>query len=284
MNNMRKFFHFIFNIVIALTFLFLVLIGIYPEEISQTIGFRFYAVLTNSMEPVIPTFSLVFSKMVDNNEVIQPNSIVTFKAKRFGEDVLLTHYFRETQVKDGITYYRTQGATAPAYDNYETIRSDIIGEYVFHVPYVGKVILFLQSPFGFVMYGELAVIFFVNKLVKARWDEKAKEKQLASIETQPQKKDKQKKHKKPFAITELEIQDVDGIKKIVGILENRSKRPVHYVVAKITLFNEAKELIREDKWYLVGKAYLQVNDQLPFEYTLYDEAVDFKIHIIKYKP
>ena len=92
----------------------------WPEKTSQFIGYRFYTVLTDSMEPIIPTHSLVFSKRIDEDEPLQPDTIVTFHANRFGKDILLTHYFKKTQVKDGITYYRTQGASAKDYDNYET--------------------------------------------------------------------------------------------------------------------------------------------------------------------
>lgn len=87
----------------------------WPEKTSQFIGYRFYTVLTDSMEPIIPTHSLVFSKRIDEDEPLQPDTIVTFHANRFGKDILLTHYFKKTQVKDGITYYRTQGASAKDY-------------------------------------------------------------------------------------------------------------------------------------------------------------------------
>lgn len=145
-----------------------------PEEMSKIIGFRSYVVLTDSMEPKIPTYSIVFSKMLEEDKTIDPNSIVTFRANRFGEDVLLTHYFKETQEKDGQTFYRTQGATAPEFDNYETSRNDIVGEYLFHIPYIGKFILLFQSPFGFVLLAEWAVILLINKTIKSLWEEKNK--------------------------------------------------------------------------------------------------------------
>lgn len=141
------------------------------------IGYQIYTVLTDSMEPTIPTYSLVLSKTISEEVEIEPNTIITFHADRFGEDILLTHYFRKTQEEDGVTYYRTQPEGKDindegTYDNYETTREDIVGRYVFHVPYLGKIFLFLKSPFGFVMYGELFVIYLVNKLVKVRWKEK----------------------------------------------------------------------------------------------------------------
>lgn len=253
-------------------FVLVVSMQLYPEDTSRFIGYRFYTVLTNSMEPVIPTYSLVFSKMIDEDDPIPPNTIVTFQANRFGEDILLTHYFRETQIgDDGNLYYRTQGATAPDYDNYETSRSDIIGTYVFHIPYLGKVFLFLKSKFGFIMYAELFVIWLVNQTIKTRWDEKAQEKRI--------------KKKRPFAITELSMEEHEGCLMLTGYLENRMKKSAKYVVAKLTFFDSEKNIVKEDKWYLVGREPLKQNEKVPFTYTITEpeDVKDFEIHIIKYK-
>ena len=173
----------LFFIITISLLLFIGAMTLYPEQTSNIIGYRFYTVLTNSMEPKIPTYSLVFNKMIDKKEPIKPNTIVTFKANRLGDEILLTHYFRKTQIgNDGKLYYRTQGANATDYDNYETSRSDIIGLYMFHIPYVGKVFLFLKSPFGFIMYGELFIIYLVNKIVKTRWIEKADDRRKKALE------------------------------------------------------------------------------------------------------
>lgn len=286
MEPLKRIIRMIFIIIMLFSIVGILWLNFQPQIFYKTIGFRFYVVLTNSMEPIIPTYSVVFTKVIDNQEPIEPNTIVTFEANRFGEDVLLTHYFRKTQEKDGITYYRTQGATAPEYDNYETQRSDIVGEYVFHVPYVGKVILFLQSPFGYVMYGELAVIFLVNKLVLAKWEEKDKKKQEERLLGHQTVRKKQKKHKrkrKSVSIKEVSIQEEDGIKKIKGIVTSSMKKPVRFVVARLALYDEQKVLVKEDRWYLVGKEELHTNEETAFEYIVDENIADFTIDIIKYK-
>ena len=140
---------------------------------AEVTGYRLYTVLSDSMEPKIPTYSLVLTKLIPVEKTIQPDTIVTFEADRFGENILLTHYFRETQIgNDGNTYYRTQAEGNDFFDNYETKRSDIIGEYIYHIPYIGKIFLFLKSSFGLVYMGELFVIYLINILIKTRWKEK----------------------------------------------------------------------------------------------------------------
>lgn len=187
MKKLKKITSIMSAIILIALFVFVVCMQIYPDQTSRVIGFRFYTVLTDSMEPVIPTYSLVFSKMVDKDDEIKANDIVTFKANRFGEDILLTHYFRKTQIgNDGNLYYRTQGANADDYDNYETSRSDIIGNYVFHIPYLGKIFLFLQSKFGFLLYAELLVIFLINKTILSRMEEKENNKSNNVIEEEKQ--------------------------------------------------------------------------------------------------
>lgn len=164
-------------LMIELVFCF-ALIVYFPDKVTQLTGYRLYTVMTDSMEPTIPTFSLVLTRIIPIEEEIKPDTIVTFKANRFGDNILLTHYFRETQVgNDGNTYYRTQAEGKDFFDNYETKRSDIIGTYVCHIPFVGKFFLFLKSEFGFIWYGELAIVFLINKVIKTRWDEK-EEKEL----------------------------------------------------------------------------------------------------------
>lgn len=159
-------------LMVELVFCF-ALIVYFPDKVTQLTGYRLYTVMTDSMEPTIPTYSLVLTKLIPEEEEIKPNTIVTFKANRFGDDILLTHYFRGTEVgEDGNLYYRTQAEGKDNFDSYETKRSDIIGEYVIHVPFIGKVFLFLKSEFGFILYGEFAVIFLINKVIKTRWEEK----------------------------------------------------------------------------------------------------------------
>lgn len=135
--------------------------NIYPEKVNEFIGYRFCNILTGSMEPLIPTNSLVLVKVLDKQQTIEPGTIVTFHADRFNEDVLITHFFDHIEEVDGAPYYRTHANGVEQLDEFQTTREDIVGTYVFHVPYIGKFILFLRSPNAFVMYAMYTVIFFL---------------------------------------------------------------------------------------------------------------------------
>ena len=52
------------------------------------------------MEPTIPTHSLVLVKTLKEGEEPKLNSIISFHANRFGENIVLTHYFRENALDE----------------------------------------------------------------------------------------------------------------------------------------------------------------------------------------
>lgn len=141
-----------------------------PEKITSTLNYQFYTVLTNSMEPKILTYSLVLVKKFKPDEQIQlqPQQNITFHADRFGQSIIITYHFNKTEITDeGITIYRTNAEGKDQLDFYQTTREDLIGTYLFHIPYIGKIILFLKSDFGFILYGE----FLINALIRSRWEE-----------------------------------------------------------------------------------------------------------------
>lgn len=166
-----------FYLIIIFLILFILIMLITPEKINNILDYKFYSVLTNSMEPEIPTYSLVCIKKFKKDEIIdlKPQQIITFHANRFGENIIITHHFNKTEItEDGTIIYRTNAAGKENLDNYETTRDDLIGTYIFHIPYIGKFILFLKSKFGFILYGELIIIFLINSLIRTLWEEKEK--------------------------------------------------------------------------------------------------------------
>ncbi|MEG0662366.1 MAG: signal peptidase I, partial [Anaerovoracaceae bacterium] len=138
-----------------------------PDKTTNYVGYRPYIVLTDSMEPEIPTGSLVIAKTYRQGQGVTPGAIITFRVDVLREEIF-THYFRGiTLDEDGREIYMTRGARDEYYqgpedmDDYHTLEEDILGTYVFHLPYIGKVILYLRSPFG---WFNLAIIFFILSL------------------------------------------------------------------------------------------------------------------------
>lgn len=154
------------------------LAGIFLPGVTETyMPFRLYTVLTDSMSPRIPPMSLVLVRQVASDAPLelQPEQIITFRAERFGKQIIQTHRFSHTEWDEelGQTIYRTHPEQTAELDFYKTTRDDILGVYVFSVPYLGKVLLFLKSRWGLLLLGEELIIFLVNQLIKARWEEQA---------------------------------------------------------------------------------------------------------------
>lgn len=160
-----------FAIGVGLVSVLILCTAILPDTFGGILPYRFYYVLTNSMEPTIPTNSLVLVKTCEDSTQIQKDDIIVFRANRFGEAVTIMHRFSHTERNEaGELVYKTlpEGSETP--DIYETRREDILGVYLWHIPYAGKFILFLRSEFGFLWICQVVVILLVKALVSARWE------------------------------------------------------------------------------------------------------------------
>lgn len=181
---MKRIGHYVINIIFIFLATYIILMRVHPEMVKDIIGYQSFVILTDSMEPLIPTGSAVLVKNFKENEEPEKNTIISFNVDRLGTPAVFTHYFRETEVEeDGRIRYRTQGATADRYDDYYTYREDLIGTYVFHIPYVGKFILFLQSPFALLELGIILFIMLINRILWEKFDREEKE-ALAAAEAE----------------------------------------------------------------------------------------------------
>ncbi|WPK66078.1 hypothetical protein EUCA11A_02010 [Eubacterium callanderi] len=125
-----------------------------PNDAPKFFGYKPYVILTNSMVPTLPVGSLVIDHAIDEDDPIPENTPITFKAELQGQEVFVTHYFRYIDQSDGYDRYMTQGEgyQEGQYDEFEIHREDIVGTYAFHIPYLGRVAMFLQSPAALTMF------------------------------------------------------------------------------------------------------------------------------------
>lgn len=158
--------------ICAAILLLLIIRGIFlPELYIDKFPFCIYNVLTDSMEPKIKPDSLILVKTYREGMTIKKGDIITFRAKRFGEDVIITHRFSHTEINgDGQIIYRTHPEQSEVLDPYETTQDDLLGIYIIHFPYIGKVPLFLKSSFGFLWLCEMLLILLVRQKILVRWE------------------------------------------------------------------------------------------------------------------
>lgn len=263
MKKIRKIINIIFIIIVISLITFIVAMKVYPKQTAEFVGFQTYVVLTDSMEPTIPTHSLIATKVIDHDEelTLKKGDIITFEADRFGDNILITHRFNKMEKNaEGTWCYRTNAEGKDNLDMYETKRSDIVGTYLFHIPYVGKAILFLQSPFGFLLYAELFAIWCINKLIQAKWEEKendedVKESKIKVLDTSFEKKED---------FLNLHIYQISTTIKNTYLLPRRKIK-----VDIICYQND--EICFEKKDITVSKQYLKHNNKINYITTLHLE-------------
>lgn len=175
--NSKKFFKIlkiVGNVVLVMMMFFALIymfsIKLNPTDAPKFFGYKPYVILTNSMVPTLPVGSLVIDHAIDEDDPIPENTPITFKAELQGQEVFVTHYFRYIDQSDGYERYMTQGEgyQEGQYDDFEIHREDIVGTYAFHIPYLGRIALFLQSPAALTMFLLWGFILMMEHMVK-KW-------------------------------------------------------------------------------------------------------------------
>lgn len=167
--------NFIFAFIAVVLLAYIIGMRFFPEQLKNIVGYQTFVILTDSMEPTIPVGSLVVSKDVEEGEDIPPDTIISFHVDRLGDDVIFTHYFKKKEADEtGKERYYTQAENADRYDDYKTYREDILGTYIFHIPYAGKIVQFLQSPFALIELGLILIILIIYYLLWNKFDREEK--------------------------------------------------------------------------------------------------------------
>ncbi len=131
------------------------------------LGFNFFGVTSGSMEPTVPTGSLVYTgkyKLEDlkagdiityrkTNAETKESSVVTHRIAEVKkeEQVQMTEENGEKKEKQIVAYsFQTKGDANNVQDSYKVEPSEIIGLYKWHLPKLGYISIFAQRPEGFV--------------------------------------------------------------------------------------------------------------------------------------
>jgi len=129
-------------------------------------GITFFGVTSGSMEPTIPTGSLVRVGKY-NLENLKEGDIITYQFQSEGQDKpsIVTHRIAKvtkTETKDegnsevaGKTFvsyeFKTKGDANNSEDSYSVGATNIIGLYKGHVPQLGYLTMFAQTRNGFLL-------------------------------------------------------------------------------------------------------------------------------------
>lgn len=122
-------------------------------------GLRSFIVKSGSMEPTIPTGSLVVTTNT-HPAYLKQSDVITFIRPTEERD-LITH--RITRITNDNDYIRilTKGDNNSKADNWEVGGGNVVGKVAFSVPYLGYVFSFAQSKLGILLFILIPAIFIL---------------------------------------------------------------------------------------------------------------------------
>lgn len=114
--------------------------------------YQFFVVQTGSMEPAIPTGSVI---LVQPQESYQVGDVVTVKispeANPRNPNLTVTHRITEITEENGERLYTTKGDANAAADLDLRPQDSVIGRSLVHVPYLGYPVGFAKTQIGFIV-------------------------------------------------------------------------------------------------------------------------------------
>jgi signal peptidase len=128
-------------------------------------GYRFYTVLTPSMEPELSVGDMVVVKLSEADD-IQVGDVITFNPSS-DSDAYLTHRVTQKLTDyegSGVTCFITKGDANDDEDGFILDSSRVIGTVNYHIPKLGYVIRFIQLRWYFVVPLIIMLIVLIELL------------------------------------------------------------------------------------------------------------------------
>ena len=125
-------------LIIAVAFLAIALAGV------RLVGLDVYVILSGSMEPEYQTGGVIYIKDVDT-ATLESGDVITYK---ISNGATVTHRIVDVVEEDGQTMYQTKGDANDNVDASLVPQSQVIGQPVFTIPYLGYLVSMIQSPSG----------------------------------------------------------------------------------------------------------------------------------------
>ena len=125
-------------LIIAVAFLAIALAGV------RLVGLDVYVILSGSREPEYQTGGVIYIKDVDT-ATLGSGDVITYK---ISNGATVTHRIVDVVEEDGQTMYQTKGDANDNVDASLVPQSQVIGQPVFTIPYLGYLVSMIQSPSG----------------------------------------------------------------------------------------------------------------------------------------
>lgn len=133
---------------VGLTILVLLMIAAVFTYLAPHFGWRVDTLSSGSMEPQLKVGSLVVTQPVAPETVVV-GDIITLRTATVAESPI-THRVIGIQSNPSL-HFTTKGDANSSRDPFDVPARNLVGKVCFHVPYLGYVVEFIKTPWGFVL-------------------------------------------------------------------------------------------------------------------------------------
>ncbi len=189
MNNKKRknFFGQVINTLISIIFIivFVTVIAlilqkfVLEKEVPDLFGYKILQVMSGSMSGEFETGDTILIKKISNESNLKIGDVVTYKIKK---NTLVTHRIVNITKTGESLNYTMKGDANNAEDEKKITFSAIEGIYVRKLVLTGKLINFMQRPYGMVVIFTIPIVMLIcviySEKVKAEKRNKRREKRL----------------------------------------------------------------------------------------------------------
>jgi signal peptidase len=133
------------------------------DKIPSVFGYLPMTVLTGSMLPYINPGDMIIDKKI-NYLSVNLGDVITYSN---GEAMLITHRVVDIVNEGEVTKYKTKGDANNSEDSKLVSQEQIVGKYVFKIPYAGYISHFARSIYGYIILILIPAFLLVWDQVKA---------------------------------------------------------------------------------------------------------------------
>ena len=128
--------------------------------------FQYYAIPTPSMEPTIRVGDLVVADHHVDLDELEVGEIILFETEIQNQSVIVIHYLYEINIVDGERIFTSIAENTTTPDDFVIRDQDIVGTYVFRVPYLGTFLRFIAHPIGkIVVVVDVIILYILYRLI-----------------------------------------------------------------------------------------------------------------------
>lgn len=149
-----RIFNKIFNIILCIIILPIVFMNIVlfvksviiKDSVPSFLGYKFFVVLTGSMEDTLNQGDFIVTKEIQA-DTLQVGDIISFKES----STIITHRITKIAKENGTLVFTTKGDHNNIEDSNKVSQESIEGKLIFKIPFMGKILTFFQSIWGIII-------------------------------------------------------------------------------------------------------------------------------------